>query len=423
MPSPHAVPQHSSIQPSALCPVNTLSHIFQSYIALLIAHSTRRPKIFTHSPLCPITSEHATTPYSPIHRTAYDQSTRCPTVSTVSSLCPIPSPHAAHNVHPYIALPYEKSTPCPKVFTHKSLCPMPCTHAAPQYSLLHRSALCPVHTQSHSIHLSNSLPYAQYKRCPTVFIHPSLCPMPSPHAAPQYSLLHRSALCRVHTLHHSIYSSIALPYVQSARCPTVFATPSLCPMLSPHAVPHYSFLHRTALRPIRTLFHIFHSYISLPYAQSTRCPAVFTHISFCPMPSPNAAPQYSLLHCSTLCPVHTLSHSFHSYIALPFANSTRCHIVFTPTSLCPMPSPHAFPHYSLSHRSALCPVHTLSHSIHPSTALPYAHSTRCPKIFTPPPRCPMPIPHAFPQYSPIHRSAQCSVHTLSHSFHSYIALL
>jgi hypothetical protein len=115
--------------------------------------------------------------------------------------------------------------------------------------------------------------------------------MPSPHAAPQYSLIHRSVLCPVHTLTHSIHSYIALSYAQSTRCPTVFTHPSLCPMSSPHAFPQHSILHRSALRPVQTLPHSIHTYIALPYAQSTRCPSVFTLSSLCLMPSPHAVPQ------------------------------------------------------------------------------------------------------------------------------------
>jgi hypothetical protein len=118
-------------------------------------------------------------------------------------------------------------------FIHKS------THSIYSFihSPLHRSALCPLYTQSQSIPSSIALPYAHSTRCPTVFNPPSLCPVPSPHAVPQYSPLHRSALCPVHTLSHSIHPSIALPYTHSKRCPTVFPPPSLCPMPTPHSVP------------------------------------------------------------------------------------------------------------------------------------------------------------------------------------------
>jgi hypothetical protein len=194
---------------------------------------------------------------------------------------------------------------------------------------------------SHSIHSSTTLHSDQSSWCPTVFTHTSLCPMPSPHAVPQYSLSHHSALCPVHML------------------PTVF-TPSLCPIPSPHCVPQYSLIHRSVLCPVHTLSHSIHSYIALPYV------------------NPHAVPQYSLLHRSAICPLHTLSNNIDSYIALLFAQSTRCPTVFTPPLLCPMPSPHAVPHFSLIHRSTLCPVHTLSHNIHSSIALPYAQSTRCP---------------------------------------------
>jgi hypothetical protein len=152
-------------------------------------------------------------------------------------------------------------------------------HAVSQYSFLHRSALCPVHTQPHSIQSSIALPYAQSTRCPTVFTHTSLCPMPSPHAVPQYSSNQRSALCPVHKLSHSIQSSIALHYDLYTRRLTVFIPSSLCPMPSPHAATQYSFLHHSALCPVHTLSHSIHSSITLPYAQSTRCPTVFTHPS------------------------------------------------------------------------------------------------------------------------------------------------
>jgi hypothetical protein len=181
-----------------------------------------------------------------------------------------------------------------------------------------------------------------------------------------------------------ILKYIALRYAQSTRCPTVFILPSLCPVPSPNAVPRYLSFQRPALFPVHTLFHGIYSFFALPCAQSKRCATVLILPSPCAIPSPHAVPLYSLLHRSALCLDHTLSHIIHSFIALHFAQTTRCPKVFTLRSLCPMSSPHAVPQFSLIHRSALCPVHTLSHSFHSSIALPYAQSTRCPTVFNPP---------------------------------------
>jgi hypothetical protein len=203
--------------------------------------------------------------------------------------------------------------------------------------------------------------------------------MPSPHAVPQHSHLHRSALGLGQAISHSIYSFIALLYSPSKRCPTVLTPPSLCPMPSPHAVPH-SLIHRSAL------------------CQSTSCPTGFTPPSLCPMPSSHDLPKYLLIYRSPLGPLHPLSHSTDSSITLPYAQYTRCPTVFNHTSLCPMPKQQAAPYYSLFLRSALCPVHTFSHRIDSLIDLHYAQSTPSPRVFTHTSLCTMPSPHAVPKY-------------------------
>jgi hypothetical protein len=178
-----------------------------------------------------------------------------------------------------------------------------------------------------------------------------------------------------------MHSPHALPQYsisyRSALClvhtlPIVFTPPSLYTMPSPHAVPQYSTIQRSAIRIVHTLSHSIQSPIALPYARSKRCPTVLTPPLLYLMLGPHAVPHYSLINRSAVIPVHMITHSIHSHIALPYAQSTRC------------------PQYSLSHRCALYPVHTLPYSIQSSIALPYANSKRCPTVFTPPSLCPMP---------------------------------